>query len=374
MSSSMVFEEEQSPITKFLGEEGNAKTPGLLGSRNVAAPRGVFKYSFFGFLPLIQPNYVYILTALADFYGNYFTVLAFRYTTITSVALTDAFAIPSAMALSYCWLERKYSTLHYLGIAACMFGISLDVIQDCVYDEKMKAAADHDRLLHNAEDPYPHKALGDTLGLVGGVLFGVSNTVAEYLVRDPTATPLIANLEYLSMLGIWSSIICIFQVALLEPDRIKHFIFFMESDRAEQMCSAEKAFALWMGFSICLLLLYIGNARFLQISEAVFLNLSLLTGDFWSVGFSVVAENIKPLPMFYPSLAFIVGGTVLYEMIETPEGHDHHHYDAEGKGGTKDIDGDESDGEYVTGPRQGMELSGEQPLTGVASDAPSRWV
>ena len=50
----------------------------------------------------------------------------------------------------------------------------------------------------------------------------------------------------------------------------------------------------------------------------MFLNLSLLTGDFWSVGFSVVAEHIRPLPLFYPSLAFIIGGTILYEMTPSP--------------------------------------------------------
>ena len=55
---------------------------------------------------------------------------------------------------------------------------------------------------------------------------------------------------------------------------------------------------------------------------AVFYNLSLTTDDFWSMGFSFVAENMAPLPLFYPSLALIVGGTVLYEITGTTNSSD----------------------------------------------------
>lgn len=63
---------------------------------------------------------------------------------------------------------------------------------------------------------------------------------------------------------------------------------------------------------------YIGASRFLIISEAAFFNLSLLTGDLWSVVFSVVAERIVPQPLFFAALASVLSGVVLYEMAPSP--------------------------------------------------------
>lgn len=321
-ASAGAVEEEKMDVTKFLETEDEeeedfegGKTDSWRSMRSEApvAP----KHTFLGLIPISHPAYVYLIVALADFYANYFTVMAFRYTTITSVALTDAFAIPSAMALSCCWFGKKYSSAHYLGISVCMIGIALNVYQDSQKDDDGKTT-DHNRLLANVTEEYPHKTLGDALGLFGGILFGVSNTIAEYLVRDNNTSATIANMEYLSLLGFFASIICLLQVSLLEADRVNHFMYFMGSDKADDICPGGKAFGLWMGFSLSCLLLYIGTARFLQVSEAVFLNLSLLTGDFWSVGFSVIAEHIAPLPLFYPSLAFIIGGTIFYEMSGEP--------------------------------------------------------
>ena len=237
-------------------------TSGLWQTHDSATP-GVLSYTFLRLIPLSRPVCVFLLVALADFYANYCTVMAFRYTTITSVALTDALAIPSAMLLACCWFRRRYSKLHFVGIFVCMLGIALNVFQDYEKDRK------GDRLLRNVNDEYPHKALGDMLGLVGGILFGVSNTAAEYLVRDRRTSESRAKLEYLSMLGFFAIIFCALHVALLERSEVKHFFFFMGSEMAANSCSPGKVFGLWMGFSSCGLFLYIGNARFLQISEGM---------------------------------------------------------------------------------------------------------
>lgn len=70
------------------------------------------KYRFLGIIPLQAHPAQYIPMAILDVYANYFTILAFKYTTITSVTLFDALAIPSAMILSYCFLHRHYSPVH----------------------------------------------------------------------------------------------------------------------------------------------------------------------------------------------------------------------------------------------------------------------
>lgn len=71
-------------------------------------------------------------------------------------------------------------------------------------------------------------------------------------------------------------------------------------------------------YFIASVLCYLGGSFFLQISEATFFNLSLLTGDLWSVAFSVIAEKIIPGVLFFVALMFILSGVVLYEMAPSP--------------------------------------------------------
>lgn len=73
-------------------------------------------FRFLGFIPLQAHPLVYLPMAILDVYANYFTILAFKYTTITSVTLFDALAIPSAMILSYVFLHRHYSPIHLVSV------------------------------------------------------------------------------------------------------------------------------------------------------------------------------------------------------------------------------------------------------------------
>ena len=57
---------------------------------------------------------------------------------------------------------------------------------------------------------------------------------------------------------------------------------------------------------------------FSLISEATFLNLSFLTGDFWSLAFSIVAERIVPSPLFFVALTLTISGVVIYEIGPSP--------------------------------------------------------
>jgi drug/metabolite transporter (DMT)-like permease len=137
-------------------------------SSSSAAP-----YSFFlGRLPLHIPAWRYFLMAIMDVYANYFTVLAFRFTTITSVTVFDALAIPSSMILSRCFLSRRYTWIHLLGVASCMAGIIFNVLQD--YEDDTNTG--NDDAIARA---YPHKLRGDCLSITGGILFGANNVLGE---------------------------------------------------------------------------------------------------------------------------------------------------------------------------------------------------
>jgi drug/metabolite transporter (DMT)-like permease len=140
---------------------------------NTGTPSSAAPYSFFfGRIPLQTPAWRYFLMSIMDVYANYFTVLAFKFTTITSVTVFDALAIPSAMILSRCFLSRRYTWIHLLGVASCMTGIIFNVLQDYKDDTD----TGNDDAIAQA---YPHKIRGDLLSITGGILFGANNVLGE---------------------------------------------------------------------------------------------------------------------------------------------------------------------------------------------------
>jgi solute carrier family 35 protein F1/2 len=256
-------------------------------------------HNFLWIIPLKAPAWAYLLMAIMDVYANYFTVLAFRYTTITSVTLFDALAIPSAMILSRAFLSRKYTSVHLAGVSCCMLGIILNIMQDYSDDQ---VSSEHDQ--------FPNKFKGDILALTGGLLYGVNNVLGEVAVRQFGGVH-----EYLGMLGFFATIVCVIQTTLLEREQVYKFL---GQDDHSETCS--HAFARWLLFAFVIsgILSYYGASCFLQVSEATLFNLSLLTGDLWSVGFSVMAERIVPNRLFFIALAFIVLGVSVYETAPSP--------------------------------------------------------
>ncbi|OEU16905.1 DUF914-domain-containing protein [Fragilariopsis cylindrus CCMP1102] len=257
-------------------------------------------------LPFLNRSFLwYLLLAFFDVEANAITMLAFRYTTLTSVTLFDALAIPASMIISKCSFQcRRYRTLHYFGVAICMMGIVFNVLQDYESDTTSK------------QQYFPHKIKGDICAIIGGLLYGLNDVLTEVTVTSGDTT------EYLGMIGLFGFCISFVQSLVLEQDDIRKFFGNKENDDKDDtdidMCSLPIGFILLFSFVGVTMLGYIGASRFLIISEAAFFNLSLLTGDLWSVVFSVVAERIVPQPLFFAALASVLSGVVLYEMAPSP--------------------------------------------------------
>ena len=253
---------------------------------------------------LFWPICWYFLLAFFDVQANAITMLAFRYTTLTSITLFDALAIPSSMIISRCVVfrsSRRYFPLHYLGVIICMAGVVLNVFQD--YESDVNDAEDD-----TEKEEYPHKLWGDVCAIVGGILYGLNDVLTELTVSKAGATT-----EYLGMLGACGFAIAFSQSLLLERADISAFF---SSDAAE--CSQQSGFLLLSAFVGVTMCSYVGASYFLILSEAAFFNLSLLTGDLWSVIFSIVAERIVPKPLFFAALAAVLSGVVVYEMAPSP--------------------------------------------------------
>lgn len=267
-------------------------------------------HSLFGIIPLQTPPHIYAIIAFFDVYANYTTILAFKYTTITSVSLFDALAIPSAMIVSRCFFARRYTKIHFIGVLFCSIGIGLNIMSDWKEDAHLKEESTDEESAQEQliEADYPHKIVGDVLAITGGILFGIANTLQEVSVKNSTVT------EYLGCMTFFASIISFIQMLILERDDIHDFF----SQSTSETCSESKAVTLFFLFSIGGVMSYTGIGTFLQISDATFLNLSLLTGDAWAVAFSVFGEGIKPPPAFYIALAITISGVIIYETAPSP--------------------------------------------------------
>jgi len=270
----------------------------------------VKQYSLLG-IPLQSSPLLYATVACTDVYANYVTILAFKYTTITSVSLFDALAIPSAMIVSRIFVGRKYMKVHFVAVMVCCVGIAINIFQDYREDEHLKqfngdVETEQEQLV---EKDYPYKMAGDVLAIIGGILFGITNTLGEVAVKNWGS-----RTEYLGCMCFFASIISIVQALALERDDIS--AFFRQGDN--ENCSETDGLTLLLAFSAASVMNYAGISSFLQLSEAAFLNLSLLTGDAWAVAFSVFAEGIIPPPSFYVALVITISGVFIYETAPNP--------------------------------------------------------
>jgi solute carrier family 35 protein F1/2 len=284
---------------KVLVRQGQGNDDGLLHHHENQP-----EYSFLG-LSLHRPVWQYLIIAVLDVEANAITMLAFRYTTLTSVSLFDALAIPSAMIVSKYFLGRQYTWVHLLGALVCMAGVVFNVMQDYEADDSNSTSAQEEHR------DYPHKLRGDILAITGGILYGLNDVLAEVSVRHNGDT-----VEYLGVMGFLAFGISLIQSLLLEWDDI--LAFFGRDPEESSTCSLSMGWGLLGIFVGVITLGYMGVSRFLMLSEAAFLSLSFLTGDIWSVVFSIVAERIVPNPLFFVALAFVLSGVVLYEMAPHP--------------------------------------------------------
>lgn len=275
-----------------------------------------------GTLPLRLSPWVYLATAFVAVEANYIMMLALRYTTLTSVALFDALAIPSAMVMSAAVLRRKYRFAHLLGASICLMGMAINVVTDYVSSSiaHNAAAAGVEIKDISAEAPhvrgdgsvhYPHKLLGDLLAICGGILYGINDVIAEICVCQYGGVH-----EYLAILALWGIVLTVIQSAILEREAVVAFFH-------DGACSVQVSLSLLAAYVICQVIRKTALCHFLLVSEAALLNLSMLTSDLYTAIFSIVIQEIMPRHFFYLGLVMVVSGIFIYEMTPSPVATEH---------------------------------------------------
>jgi solute carrier family 35 protein F1/2 len=91
----------------------------------------IYRYGFkkyFGIL--IVDGWKYIILSFMDVQGNYFTVLAYRFTTILSAQLLNFWSIVCVVIVSFIFLHVRYKIPQILGILVCCAGMGLLLYSD----------------------------------------------------------------------------------------------------------------------------------------------------------------------------------------------------------------------------------------------------
>ena len=207
----------------------------------------------------------------------------YQYTKITSVTLLDCFTIPCVLLWSIIIFRRSFKIEHYLSTFVCLCGLFL--------------VAYSDELSNNNDSKVSNQLLGDILVLLGAFCYSVSNIFEEYIIKDDNSI-----YNFLQILSLFGFIISIIQGFLLEHDQL----FSIEFDLI--------IILLILGYVLLMISYYILVPFMLQYSSAVFMNLSLLTSDVWSVLAGKLLFKIQLHWLYFISFFLTITGAICYQL------------------------------------------------------------
>ncbi|KAI5924505.1 solute carrier family 35 member F1 [Camillea tinctor] len=229
---------------------------------------------------LLRDGWKYFIFSFLDVEGNYFTVLAYRYTNILSAQLINFWAIVIVVVVSFLLLRVRYKIFQILGILICIGGMG------------MLLASDHMQGTNGG--PGEDLLKGDLFALLGATLYGLTNTFEEFLVSK---RPMYEVLSFVGLFGM-----CI--------NGVQAAIFDRQSFQQATWNGAVAGYL--VGYTLALSLFYSIVPFILRIASAAFFNISLLTGNFWGtiIGIHVFGYAVHFL---YPiAFVLIIIGLMVY--------------------------------------------------------------
>lgn len=228
---------------------------------------------------VLRDGWKYLLLSFLDVEGNYFTVLAYRYTNQLSAQLLNFWSIVCVVILSFTLLKVRYKVFQIIGILVACGGMGILL------------ASDH---LQGNSGTGSNLLKGDLFGLAGATLYGLSNVFEEWFVSK---RPMYEVLSFLGLFGIFIN-------------GVTGAIF----DRQQLVEAAwdSRTAGYLVGYTLILFLFYSLAPLILRMGSAAFFDISLLTGNFWGtiIGIHVFGYTIHFL---YPvAFVCIVLGLVVY--------------------------------------------------------------
>ncbi|KAI9794141.1 MAG: hypothetical protein M1833_000453 [Piccolia ochrophora] len=229
---------------------------------------------------LLTSGWKYFILAFCDVEGNYFVVLAYRYTNILSAQLISFWAIVVVVFLSLVFLSVRYHWSQYLGIVVCIGGMGLLLASDKITGSNTGPAVD--------------LVKGDLFALLGASFYGLSNVFEEVLVSKK---PLY---EVVGQLAFWAMLINGAQAGIFDRD----------SFRAATWDGQVAGYL--VGYTLCLFVFYSLAPLLFRLASAAFFNISLLTGNFWGVVVGVRVFGLSVHWMYPIAFTLIMLGHFVY--------------------------------------------------------------
>jgi solute carrier family 35, member F1/2 len=255
-------------------------------------------------LRLRVPWWIYLCISLFDVLPNVLTLLSFRYTSLTSTTLLGSLTVPSTMIFSRYILAKSFGMQQYVGVCLCLLGGTVTVWSDRTDSSTTSSTLSNTHYPTSVTDaqatPLP-SIVGDILAVTAAAIYGLGDTVAEYSVKH------IDRQEYLGMLGMFGMIQTIFFSCWLERDAI------LGMSRLAPTTQLQIA-AVFVWYSASVFAYYMVEARFLMVSDATLLNMSLQASNLWAILFSVMAYHTIPPWLFHVALLLVVSGVFVYQM------------------------------------------------------------
>ncbi|MES1919241.1 hypothetical protein MHBO_001100, partial [Bonamia ostreae] len=159
----------------------------------------IFLPAFFvkeGFRLPKEPLWKFMLIGLLDVEGNFMIILAFRYTSITSVSLLNVSTTIFVAIFSWQFLKFKFRIYHLVFIVITVIGMTLLILTDVIFSEKSFTEG----------KPWQQILLGDGLVVLGCFFYSIENVTQEDIVKKE-----IQFYEYLAFFGLCGFVICTVQ-------------------------------------------------------------------------------------------------------------------------------------------------------------------
>ncbi|EXJ89050.1 hypothetical protein A1O3_02114 [Capronia epimyces CBS 606.96] len=243
----------------------------------------IYKYGFRKWTRLLwRDGWRYIILAFFDVQGNYFTVLAYEYTTILSAQLINFWAIVVVVVLSFLFLKVRYHWAQILGILICIGGMGILL------------ASDHITGSNSYSVSSGHQLKGDLFALVGATAYGLCNVYEEWFV---SGRPLY---EVIGQLGFWAMFINGVQAAIFDRHSFQTAHW------------NAKVGGYLTGYTLILTIFYTLVPILYRFASAAFQNISLLTSNFWGVIIGIKVFHLHVHYLYPIAFTLIMVGHFVY--------------------------------------------------------------
>ncbi|KAK0632970.1 hypothetical protein B0T14DRAFT_491222 [Immersiella caudata] len=227
-----------------------------------------------------RDGWKYLILSFLDVEGNYFTVLAYRYTNILSAQLLNFWAIVCVVIISFFLLRVRYKLFQVAGILVCCGGMGVLLASDHLTGVNGGAGVD--------------MVKGDLFGLLGATFYGISNVYEEWFVSKRPVY------EVLSFLGVFGILI----------NGVQAGIFDRQSFQGATWDGPVAGYL--VGYTLALTIFYSLVPLILRMGSAAFFDISLLTANFWGVIIGIRVFGYAIHFMYPIAFVLIIVGLVVY--------------------------------------------------------------